>query len=85
MAKVLVDTGPLLPWFDRRDGDHAKVLASFSRFKGQLLTNWPVNLADASLVWPAGRLGLAEVITLDAADFDIYRLPGGKRLANLLQ
>jgi len=44
----------------------------------------PMGLADASLVWLAGELGISEVITLDETDFGIYRLPGGKRLTNLL-
>jgi len=45
----------------------------------------PMDLADASLVWLAGELGINEVITLDETDFVIYRLPGGKRLVNLLE
>lgn len=44
----------------------------------------PMDLADASLVWLAGELGISEVITLDETDFGIYRLPGGQRLTNLL-
>ena len=44
----------------------------------------PMDLADASLVWLAGELGISEVITLDETDFGTYRLPGGQRLTNLL-
>jgi hypothetical protein len=134
MAKVLADTGPLVAWLDRGDGDHARCAAFFAGFQGQLITTWPVltevchllprhivgrfmrwvaaggvtvremtptapddiatlmekyddlpmDLADASLVWLAGELGILEVVTLDETDFGIYRLPGGKRLANLL-
>lgn len=134
MAKALVDTGPLVAWLDKGDGDHARCTAFFADFQGQLVTTWPVltevchllprhvvgrfmrwvaaggvavremsstaaddiaalmekyddlpmDLADASLVWLAGELGLSEVITLDETDFGIYRLPGGKRLTNLL-
>lgn len=134
MAKVLADTGPLVAWLDRGDGDHARCAAFFAGFQGQLITTWPVltevchllprhivgrfmrwvaaggvtvremtptapddiatlmekyddlpmDLADASLVWLAGELGVLEVVTLDETDFGIYRLPGGKRLANLL-
>jgi len=43
-----------------------------------------MHLADASLVWLAEKIGCVEVITLDDTDFGIYRLPGGKRLNNLL-
>jgi uncharacterized protein len=134
MAKVLVDTGPLVAWLDKSDGDHARVTAFFKDFTGQLLTTWPVltevchllprhvvgrfmrwvaaggvtlmdlpplatddiatlmekyddlpmDLADASLVWLAGQMGVGEIITLDSTDFGIYRLPGGERLRNLL-
>lgn len=134
MAKVLIDTGPLVAWLDRADGDHAMVAAFLARFDGQLLSTWPVltevchllprpvvgrfmrwvaagglslremppvaaddiaalmakyddlpmDLADASLVWIAGHLGLHAIITLDGADFGIYRLPGGQGLDNLL-
>jgi hypothetical protein len=44
----------------------------------------PMDLADASLVWFAGHLGVNAVITLDRTDFGIYRLPGGQGLDNLL-
>lgn len=134
MARVLIDTGPLVAWLDRADGDHAKVAAFLASFEGQLLSTWPVltevchllprhvvgrfmrwvaagglsvrelppvaagdiaalmekyddlpmDLADASLVWIAGHLGLQAIITLDRTDFGIYRLPGGQGLDNLL-
>lgn len=134
MAKVLIDTGPLVAWLDRGDGDHGRVTDFLDGFDGQLLTTWPVltevchllpahivgrfmawvtagglqivelppvaaefiatamkkyedlpmDLADASLVWLAGSLGVGDVLTLDDTDFGIYRLPDGKRLRNLL-
>jgi hypothetical protein len=118
----------------RGDGDHARCVAFFAKYEGQLVTTWPVltevchllprhivgrlmrwvaaggvvlrelsptaaddiavlmeknddlpmDLADASLVWLAEKVGIVEVITLDKTDFGIYRLPGSKRLANLL-
>ncbi len=134
MAKVLLDTGPLVAWLDKGDGDHARCAAFFTGFQGQFITTWPVltevchllprhvvgrfmrwvatggvtvcelaptaaddiatlmekyvdlpmDLADASLVWLAGEMGIVEVATLDVTDLGIYRLPGGKRLTNLL-
>jgi len=134
VAKALVDTGPLVAWLDKGDGDHARCTAFFAKFQGQLVTTWPVltevchllprhivgrfmrwvavggvavremaptaaddiatlmekhddlpmDLADASLVRLAEQTGIVEVITLDGTDFGIYRLPGGKRLTNLL-
>lgn len=41
-AKTLVDTGPLVAWLDRSDGDHALVTAFFKKFNEPLLTTWPV-------------------------------------------
>lgn len=134
MAKVLLDTGPLVAWLDKGDGDHVRTAAFFAGFEGRLLTTWPVltevchllpqhvvgrfmrwvaaggvevqelpataaaeiadlmekyadlpmDLADASLVWLAARMGIREVVTLDRADFGVYRLPGGQHLINLL-
>jgi predicted nucleic acid-binding protein len=43
----------------------------------------PMDLADASLVILAIRLGINRILSLDA-DFDIYRLPGKKACRNLL-
>jgi uncharacterized protein len=45
----------------------------------------PMDVADATLVWLAGRTGIMHVITPDSTDFSIYRLPGGKRLVNILE
>ena len=42
MLDLLVDTGPLVAWFDRRDADHARVAAFFDAFEGRLLSTWPV-------------------------------------------
>jgi len=44
----------------------------------------PMDLADASLVWLAGVTGLTDVLTLDSADFGVYRLPNGKSFNNIL-
>ena len=43
-----------------------------------------MDLADASLVLLADRLGLNEVLTIDRVDFDVYRLKGGKRFIQVL-
>ena len=39
----------------------------------------PMDFADASLVWLAAEVGTTEVLTTDRADFQIYRLPSGRR------
>lgn len=38
-----------------------------------------VDLADAALVWLAGESNLRKILTVDRADFSIFRLKGGKR------
>lgn len=44
----------------------------------------PMDLADASLVVVAERIGVNEILTVDRADFDIYRLSGNRRFVQLL-
>lgn len=42
MGDILIDTGPLVAWLDRGDGDHQRVKAFLDNFEGRLLTTWPV-------------------------------------------
>ena len=44
----------------------------------------PMDIADASLVVLAGRIGVNEILTIDRADFDVYRLPDGRRFVQVL-
>jgi len=44
----------------------------------------PMDLADASLVWLAGRSGLREILTVDQGDFAIFRTPQGKPFKDVL-
>jgi predicted nucleic acid-binding protein len=46
--------------------------------------NLPMDLADASLLWVAQEHGLRRIATPNRRYFEIYRLPGGKSLENLL-
>lgn len=41
-ARVLVDTGPLVAWFDANDTYHASVSRFLDRYEGELLSTWPV-------------------------------------------
>ena len=134
MRSIVVDTGPLVALFKRRDRDHARVQRFLHENPCSLITTWPVitetwhmlgeparlpfarwvvaggaavfelrpedhtamldllekyrdrpmDLADASLVLLADRLGLNEVLTIDRDDFDVYRLKGGKRFVQVL-
>ena len=42
MPNALVDTGPLVAWFDAQDGDHARVREFMVEFRDNLCTTWPV-------------------------------------------
>ena len=44
----------------------------------------PMDLADASLVVLADRIGVDEILTTDRADFDVYRLSAGRRFRQVL-
>lgn len=44
----------------------------------------PMDLADASLVWLAGRSGLRDILTLDTGDFATFRTPQGRPFKDLL-
>lgn len=39
-----------------------------------------MDLADASIVWAAEQTGVDQVLTVDCADFEIYRTKTGARL-----
>lgn len=43
-----------------------------------------MDLADASLVLLAERLGVDEILTVDRKDFDVYRLAGNRRFVQVL-
>ena len=44
----------------------------------------PMDLADGSLVWLAGRSGVREILTVDKGDFAIFRTPQGKPFKDVL-
>lgn len=50
MPSTLVDSGPLVALFNRRDRYHAKALAFVERDKGELITNIPVIVEVAFLL-----------------------------------
>lgn len=41
--------------------------------------NRDIDFADAALVWLAEQLGILKIMTVDRADFEIYRMKGRKR------
>jgi len=73
-SPVLIDTGPLVAWFDRRDPDHAFCSRFFAAASGPLISTWPVltevchlvpaEVAPRILEWvQLGGLQLAELPT----------------------
>jgi predicted nucleic acid-binding protein len=69
---TLLDTGPLVAWFDRSDQDHHACTGFFQRHQGAFVSTWPVltevcHLIPADLVpqflsWVSlGGLHLAEL------------------------
>jgi predicted nucleic acid-binding protein len=40
--RAIVDTGPLVAWFDAADAHHAPVRDFLGSFKGELISTWPV-------------------------------------------
>jgi predicted nucleic acid-binding protein len=66
-------------WLEPLEPDDISALLELS----QRYADRPMDLADASLVILATRLGIQRIVSLDS-DFDIYRLPGKKTFRNLL-
>jgi predicted nucleic acid-binding protein len=44
----------------------------------------PMDLADASLIWLAGRSGVRDILSIDTGDFAVFRTPQGKSFRDLL-
>lgn len=134
VRSIVVDAGPLVALFKRRDRHHARVTRFLRDNPCALLTTWPavteawhligesarlrfmrwlagggaavlemgpedgvsmlallekyhdrpMDLADASLAVLADRLGITDILTIDRADFDVYRLSGNRRFVQVL-
>ena len=61
------------------EDDAAALLELLERY-----ADHPMDLADASLVLLAERIGISEIVTLDRPEFDSYRTRNGRSLVNLL-
>jgi hypothetical protein len=75
-ASVLVDTGPIVAYLHRGDAWHQRVKGFFRRWRGELLTTWPV-VTEAVYLSESHRARLAilqwiqrnlQVVPQDAAD-----------------
>lgn len=61
----------------------AEELAEVIRMMEKYLDR-PMDLADASLVWLAGRSGVRDILSVDTGDFAAFRTPQGKPFKDLL-
>jgi len=41
-TRLIVDTGPLVAWFDAADAHHASVRTLLASYEGELVSTWPV-------------------------------------------
>lgn len=65
---TLIDTSPLVAWFDRSDQDHEACAGFFQRHQGTFVSTWPVltevchlipaDLALRFLLWVAQEHGI---------------------------
>jgi predicted nucleic acid-binding protein len=65
--------------FELAPQDPPAMLALLEKYRDR-----PMDLADASLVVVAERLGITEVLTVDRSDFDVYRLSANRRFVQVL-
>ena len=61
----------------------AQELAEVIRMMEKYLDR-PMDLADASLVWLAGRSGVRDILTVDTGDFAVFRTPQRKPFIDVL-
>jgi predicted nucleic acid-binding protein len=92
-APVIVETcffldaagkGRLLEWAQRGALAVADVPVSAYAEIGTIIRKYAdrnIDFADAALVWVANQIGTRDILTVDEADFSVFRLKGGKRFA----
>lgn len=74
----------LLEWVQRRALAVADVPVGAYAEIGTILLKYAdrdIDFADAALVWLANHTGMRDILTVDEADFSVYRLKGSKRFA----
>jgi hypothetical protein len=93
VAPVIVETcffldaagkGRLLEWIQRGALAVADVPVGAYIEIGTIVRKYAdrnIDFADAALVWLANHSGMRDILTVDEADFSVYRLKGGKRFA----
>lgn len=63
---TLVDTGPLVAWFDRSDQDHQACAVFFRQHTGVLVSTWPVLTEVCHLIPPGISPRFLEWVSLGA-------------------
>ena len=81
-ARLLVDAGPLIALFNRRDHWHHEARAFFGDYRGILVTTWPV-LAEAGHF--IGRKVPELLDLVEAGRIEIIETVGTARAAALLR
>lgn len=82
-ARLLVDAGPLVALFNRRDNWHRQARDFFGAFHGTLVTTWPV-LAEAAHFIVPRTPALLDLV--DAKRIEIVEVPGSAaRVAALMR
>jgi predicted nucleic acid-binding protein len=78
---------PLMRWVERGGAQVFELPGNTAGQLGGLMSKYrdrPMDLADASLVWLAGEIGLTDIVTVDDSDFAVYRTASGQAFRNLL-
>ena len=65
---VLADTGPLVALLDRNDRWHRRVRRYLSRYRGSLITTWPVLTEAASLCGADEQIALFQMVESGAIE-----------------
>ncbi|MFT3816504.1 MAG: VapC toxin family PIN domain ribonuclease [Rubrivivax sp.] len=73
LPRALIDTGPLVAWFDADDRHHAAVAAFMAGFAGELVSTWPV-LTEVCHLLPARMVPAFMRWTADGG-LDLLNLP----------
>lgn len=73
MPNGLVDAGPIIAWLNRKDSHRPRVKAFLDRWRGNLLTTWPV-LAEASALLPA-HLRVPLLRWVERGGAQVFELP----------
>lgn len=78
---------PLVRWVERGGAQVFELPGHAAGQLAELMTRYrdhPMDLADASLVWLAGEIGVTDIVTVDDSDFATYPTVSGKPFRNLL-